>query len=82
MPLVAELFGDLNVIHPFREGNGRSQRILFENLVINAGFEIGWDGIHPDAWVEANMAAYHVDYLPLQTIFDHCIGGLIGAEDP
>jgi len=25
---IAETYGDLNVIHPFREGNGRAQRIL------------------------------------------------------
>lgn len=31
----AELFAELNLIHPFREGNGRSQRIIFEHLCIN-----------------------------------------------
>jgi cell filamentation protein len=36
----AELFGDLNVVHPFREGNGRAQRILFEHIIVNAGYEI------------------------------------------
>jgi cell filamentation protein len=38
----AELFGDLNVVHPFREGNGRAQRILFEHIIVNAGYEISW----------------------------------------
>jgi len=37
---VAELHGDLNSIHPFRDGNGRAQRILFEHLIINAGYQI------------------------------------------
>ena len=37
---VAELHGDLNSIHPFRDGNGRAQRILFEHLIINAGCQI------------------------------------------
>lgn len=35
---IAEAYGDLNVIHPFREGNGRAQRILFEQIIVNAGF--------------------------------------------
>ena len=29
---VAELFGDLNLLHPFREGNGRVQRLFLEEL--------------------------------------------------
>lgn len=29
-PADAEHFGDLNMIHPFRDGIGRAQRILFE----------------------------------------------------
>jgi len=37
---VAELHGDLNIIHRFRDGNGRAQRILFEHLIINAGYQI------------------------------------------
>lgn len=40
----AELYGDLNIIHPFREGNGRAQRILFEHLIINAGYQVDWVG--------------------------------------
>ncbi|MBD9654957.1 Fic family protein [Pseudomonas sp. PDM12] len=38
----AELHGDLNIIHRFRDGNGRAQRILFEHLIINAGYQIDW----------------------------------------
>lgn len=32
VPLIAEAYGDLNVIHPFREGNGRAQRCLNRSL--------------------------------------------------
>lgn len=47
---VAESFGDLNMIHPFREGNGRAQRILYEHVILNAlkstggrsGLTSGW----------------------------------------
>jgi cell filamentation protein len=77
---VAELFGDFNVIHPFREGNGRAQRILFENLIINAGYEISWHDVDPEAWVIANVAAYNVDYEPLRAIFEKCVGGMIGSS--
>jgi cell filamentation protein len=29
--LVAEAYGEFNLIHPFREGNGRTQRMFFEH---------------------------------------------------
>ena len=36
----AELYNDLNRIHPFREGNGRVQRIYFAQLIRYYGYEI------------------------------------------
>lgn len=75
---VANLFGDLNVIHPFREGNGRAQRILFEHIVINAGYGISWWAVAPDEWVQANVDAVICDYRALESIFERCIGQGIG----
>mgnify|MGYP003921427057 FL=1 len=71
---VAETYGDLNVIHPFREGNGRAQRILFEQIIINAGFAVDWWLIKDSAWIPANIDAVTCDYSGLQTIFERCIG--------
>lgn len=71
---VAEFYGDLNVIHPFREGNGRAQRLLFEHIVVNCGYEISWECLDRQEWIDANIAAYHCDYQPLEDIFGRCIG--------
>lgn len=71
---VAEFYGDINMLHPFREGNGRTQRIMFEHLVVNAGFEIYWDDVSAGEWVAANIAAVVCDYGPLSRIFQRCIG--------
>lgn len=71
----AEYYGDINVIHPFREGNGRPQRIFFEHLIVNAGFAISWDGIDPERWIKANEASVVCNYTPLANIFESCIGG-------
>lgn len=71
---VAEFYGDLNMVHPFRDGNGRAQRILFEHLIINAGYEISWWAVEPDEWTRANIAAVACDYQPLIDIFERCIG--------
>lgn len=70
----AEYYGDINMIHPFREGNGRAQRIFFEHLIVNAGFDISWNGIDPERWIKANEAAVVCNYAPLAEIFETCIG--------
>lgn len=71
---VAEVYSAINVVHPFREGNGRAQRILFEHLIMNAGFEISWWGIEKDEWIFANIAAYNCVLAPMEQVFEKCIG--------
>lgn len=71
---IAEVFGDLNVIHPFREGNGRAQRILFEQIIVNAGSSVDWWRVAESEWIPANIAAVMCDYRGLEKIFDQCIG--------
>lgn len=61
----AHYYSELNVIHPFRDGNGRAQRILFETLAIHAGYEIHWKKLNANDWIGANIAAYHCDLAPL-----------------
>ncbi|SDJ01470.1 cell filamentation protein [Pseudomonas flavescens] len=73
----AELYGDLNIIHPFREGNGRAQRILFEHLIINAGYQVDWWGVGEAEWIQANIDAVVCDYRAMTAIFERCIGELI-----
>ncbi|MDO3383297.1 putative adenosine monophosphate-protein transferase Fic [Gilvimarinus algae] len=71
---IAELYGEVNMLHPFREGNGRAQRLLFEHLIVNAGYEVSWAPARRQTWLEANVAAVQCDYRPLTAIFDRCIG--------
>jgi cell filamentation protein len=70
---LAEYYCELNMIHPFREGNGRAQRILFEHIVINAGYRISFEHISADAWVEANIAGVSCDYSKMKSILNICI---------
>ncbi|WP_426416765.1 Fic/DOC family protein [Aestuariirhabdus sp. LZHN29] len=77
---LAELYGNLNVVHPFREGNGRTQRILFEHLTVNCGWEIRWESISEQAWVQASIDSYHGDCRSMETIFKRCVGSRIGAS--
>lgn len=70
----AEAYAELNMIHPFREGNGRAQRVLFEHLIVNCGYAISWDAIGRDEWLNANIAGVYCNYLPMIALFERCIG--------
>lgn len=48
-----EFLVELNRIHPFREGNGRTQRTLLSQMALRAGYSIGWEGISNDAMKRA-----------------------------
>ncbi|MCE9733687.1 putative adenosine monophosphate-protein transferase Fic [Pectobacterium sp. IFB5596] len=70
---LAEYYSDLNVIHPFREGNGRSQRLLFEHMIINCGYGASFENIGVQEWLAANVAGYHGNTRPLADIFEKSI---------
>lgn len=42
----AHYYGEINCIHPFREGNGRSQRAFLRQLAAAAGFHVAWEAIN------------------------------------
>ncbi|MGL4893411.1 MAG: Fic family protein, partial [Shewanella sp.] len=39
---VADLFCELNLLHPFREGNGRVLRFFFEEMLYTIGYDVTW----------------------------------------
>lgn len=51
--------GEINVLHPFREGNGRSQREFVGQLARENGFRIDWDGISQADMLKGSIEAYH-----------------------
>lgn len=66
---VADLFCELNILHPFREGNGRVLRFFFEELLFAIGYEITWPQISQRDWINANIAGVNMDLIPLKRIF-------------
>ena len=70
---LAEYYCDINVLHPFRDGNGRAQRILFEHICINRGYNLNLAGISISEWVEANIQGYNGDYSAMKIIMNKCL---------
>ncbi|OEE62786.1 cell filamentation protein Fic [Enterovibrio norvegicus FF-33] len=70
---VADLFCELNLLHPFREGNGRTLRFFFEEMLFDIGYDITWPEINQQQWIKANIAGVHLDLAPLKGIFNQAI---------
>ena len=73
LPLLVECFGELNIVHPFREGNGRALRLFFEHFLVVNGMGVDWNRVQREEWVTACIAAVACDYSSLVAIFDRCI---------
>ena len=71
---VAEFYTDVNVLHPFRDGNGRVQRILFEHLILNCGYSISWQQVSRQEWIYANIEGFNGRNSAMAKIFARCIG--------
>jgi cell filamentation protein len=54
----AEHISELNAIHPFREGNGRTLRAFLERLGERAGHSVDLRRIEPAAWNDASVRGF------------------------
>ena len=74
--LAGEIMGDINYVHPFREGNGRAQMQYLKQMTEQAGHGIDLTLIEKDAWIAASQMAHLGDYGPMS----RGIGEAIGIE--
>jgi cell filamentation protein len=70
---LAHYYADLNHLHPFREGNGHTQRALFTQLARDAGYEIRWEHLDPHANIEACRETFYGDRWPLRILFSDIV---------
>jgi cell filamentation protein len=70
---LAHYYSEINVLHPFREGNGRTQRIFFSQLAAVAGYRFAWERLDADENLRVGIAAYDGDEAPLATMLDELI---------
>ncbi len=50
--------GEINAIHPFREGNGRTQREFVRQLALAAGHPLSWAGFTQEEMVAASIQSH------------------------
>lgn len=67
---LAHYLGDVNALHPFRDGNGRAQRAFFAQLAAEAGYRLNWQLIDPQHNVDASVATMQGDEEPMRSLLD------------
>jgi cell filamentation protein len=65
--------GEINAIHPFRDGNGRTQRAFFEQLASDAGFALDWQHLDADRNIAASAAIMRGDPTPMRKMLDELV---------
>jgi cell filamentation protein len=62
------LLAEVNALHPFREGNGRTQRAFLSQLARDAGYGLRWEHVDRDANIDAARAAADGDLAPMRAL--------------
>ena len=70
---LTELYHDLNMLHPFREGNGRTLRLFITLLVRNAGYNLNFSECDSDMLMIATIKAAQGELSMLREVFSDIV---------
>jgi len=62
---LAYYMGEINAAHPFREGNGRVQRLFCAQLAEQAGYFIDFETVDQSKMYETMTASFNGNETPL-----------------
>lgn len=72
----------INYIHPFREGNGRTQRIFWNRVATAAGWQLDWRPVHGEEnHAAARAGSDQQDLEPLIRMFDKIVTQPVTSTD-
>lgn len=66
---MAYFLSEINAVHPFREGNGRTQRLFMEVIAYKAGYHLDFSDITDQEMIEASYESFNRDYAKMNEIF-------------
>lgn len=71
---------EINVLHPFREGNGRAQRVFIEYLARIAGFHVDFSTVSEKEMVEASALSFAREYDKMTVMFRRIVSPISQQE--
>lgn len=70
---LAYYMGEINALHPFREGNGRTAREFFRRLAFNANYILDFSKTDKEALLTADIEAFNGKYEGLIRILEKTV---------
>lgn len=70
---LAYYLSEVNALHPFREGNGRSTRLFFQIYADKHGWNLSYEKISHVALVEAMIESMNGSLDPLSELLEKCL---------
>ncbi|MBR2837007.1 Fic family protein [Candidatus Saccharibacteria bacterium] len=65
---LAYYFAEINALHPFGEGNGRTQREFVRQLAYQNDYFLSFKGVTKDTMISASVASFKLEYEPLREL--------------
>jgi cell filamentation protein len=79
---LAYYLAEINAAHPFREGNGRTQRAFIGQLAAEAGYHVAWENLTPDRNIATVVAAMRGDNSLLREAIAGAMAPAAALDDP
>lgn len=76
-----DLLADVNALHAFREGNGRTQRAFLSQLAAQAGHRLVWPAGPEKRNIEASRAAHRGDNLQMRVLVTDALQPVVPPSD-
>ncbi len=70
---LAYYYGELNMIHPFREGNGRTQKMFIEKVADKLGYSLQLEKVDSKKLLEVTIESVNGTGRPLKKVFEEVI---------
>ena len=66
-------FSEINALHPFREGNGRTQREFIRELAIYNHYAIDFSNVSENEMFDASVDSFLCKYEKMEVLFNKCV---------
>ena len=70
---ISYYIGEINALHPFREGNGRTSREYFRQLSLNTNYRLDFSKTKSEKLLIADINAFNGDYKDLINVLEEAI---------
>lgn len=78
---LAHYFAEINAIHPFREGNGRTNREFISQLAEHNGLKLDFTQVNREEYLQASIYSWHGDNSKLENVLTKCLSELTAENN-